>query len=102
MACRAQQVDRFARGADRRQHLPLPDGVRCYAVAATTGQESGDLKDRLLGDGLVPLDSALGRHKNPARCLAFAEHRQWIGYGMNHLDLLSHGEVFVQLRQWLQ
>ncbi len=94
--------DRFARGADRRQHLPLPDGVRCYAVAATTGQESGDLKDRLLGDGLVPLDSALGRHKNRARCLAFAEQRQWIGYGMNHLDLLSHGEVFVQLRQWLQ
>lgn len=94
--------DRFARGADRRQHLPLPEGVRCYAVAATTGQESGDLKDRLLGDGLVPLDSALGRHRTPARCLAFAEHRQWIGYGMNHLDLLGHGEVIAQLRRWLQ
>lgn len=94
--------DRFARGADRRQHLPLPDGLRCYAVAATTGQESGDLKDRLLGDGLVPLDSALGRHKNPARCLGFAEPRQWIGYGMNHLDLLGRGEVFAQLKQWLQ
>jgi pimeloyl-ACP methyl ester carboxylesterase len=94
--------DRFARGADRRQHLPLPDGVRCYAAAATTGQESGDLKDRLLGDGLVPLDSALGRHKNPARCLPFAEHRRWIGYGMNHLDLLGHGEVSAQLQRWLQ
>jgi len=93
--------DRFARGADRRQHLPLPDGVRCYAVAATTGQESGDLKDRLLGDGLVPLDSALGRHKNPARTLAFPEHRQWIAYGMNHLGLLNRAEVFAQLRQWL-
>ena len=23
--------DRFARGADRRQPVPLPDGVRCYA-----------------------------------------------------------------------
>ena len=93
--------DRFARGADRRQHLPLPEGVRCYAVAATTGQESGDLKDRLLGDGLVPLDSALGRHKNPARTLDFPEQRQWIGYGMNHLELLNRAEVFAQLRQWL-
>jgi len=94
--------DRFARGADRRQHLPLPDGVRCYAVAATTGQESGDLKDRLLGDGLVPLDSALGRHKNPARSLAFAEDRQLTCQRMNHLDLLNRPEVFSRLQQWLR
>ena len=93
--------DRFARAADRRQHLPLPEGLRCYAVAATTGQASGDLKDRVLGDGLVPLDSALGRHKDPARTLAFAEDRQWVGYGMNHLALLHRAEVFAQLRQWL-
>jgi pimeloyl-ACP methyl ester carboxylesterase len=93
--------DRFARGADRRQHLPLPDSARCYAIAASIGAQTGDLKDRLLGDGLVPLDSALGRHKDAARTLAFAEHRQWIGYGMNHLDLLARPEVFAQLRQWL-
>jgi pimeloyl-ACP methyl ester carboxylesterase len=93
--------DRFARGTDRRQHVPLPDTVRCFALAATTGQASGDLKDRLLGDGLVPLDSALGRHKNLARTLAFPAERQWIGYGMNHLDLLNRPEVFAQLRQWL-
>ena len=94
--------DRFARGADRRQPVPLPDKVRCFTIAATTGAQSGDLKDRLLGDGLVPLDSALGRHKDPARTLAFAKDRQWIGYGMNHLDLLSRPEVFAQLRQWLR
>ena len=50
----------------------------------------------------MPLDSALGRHKDPARTLAFAKDRQWIGYGMNHLDLLSRPEVFAQLRQWLR
>jgi pimeloyl-ACP methyl ester carboxylesterase len=97
--------DRFARGADRRQHVPLPDPIRCHAVAASIGQQGGDLKSRLLanglGDGLVPLDSALGRHKDPARTLAFAEHRQWVGYGMNHLDLLNRAEVLAQLRQWL-
>jgi len=93
--------DRFVRGADRRQPLPLPTGVRCYAVAASTGQQTGDLKDRLLGDGLVPLDSALGRHRDPRRCLAFTEERQWVGYGLNHLDLLCHAEVYAQLRRWL-
>ena len=94
--------DRFARHADTRQPVRLPEATRCYAVAATTGQESGDLKDRLLGDGLVPLDSALGRHKIAARTLGFPEHRQWIGYGMNHLELLNRAEVHAQLRQWLQ
>ena len=94
--------DRFARGSDRRQPVPLPDAVRCYAVAASIGEKTGDLKDRLLGDGLVPLDSALGRHKAAARTLAFARQRQWIGYGMNHLDLLSRPEVFTQLQQWLR
>jgi pimeloyl-ACP methyl ester carboxylesterase len=94
--------DRFARVTDRRHHLPLPDGVRCFAAAATLGSQDGDLKDRLLGDGLVPLDSALGRHHDPARSLAFAKDRQWVGYGMNHLDLLSRPEVYAQLRTWLQ
>ncbi len=93
--------DRFERSADRRLHLPLPGNVRCYAAAASIGQRSGDLKDRMLGDGLVPLASALGRHADPERTLAFAADRQWIGYGMNHLDLLHRAELYSQLRQWL-
>jgi len=93
--------DRFARGADRRQPVPLPDHVRCFAAAASIGARSRDLKDRLLGDGLVPLDSALGRHQDPARTLDFAEDRQWVGYGMNHLDLLNRAEVYAQLKRWL-
>jgi pimeloyl-ACP methyl ester carboxylesterase len=94
--------DRFARDTDRRQPVALPQDVRCYAVASSIGQQSGDLKDRMLGDGLVPLDSALGRHRTAARCLAFAEDHQWIGYGINHLDLLSHPEVYAQVLRWLQ
>ena len=94
--------NRFARGADRRQHLPLPDSARCFAVAACIGQSGETLKHRLLGDGLVLLDSALGRHPDPARGLNFAEDRQWVGQGMNHLDLLSRTEVYSQLRRWLR
>jgi len=93
--------DRFARGADRRLPLPLPEGVRCYAAAAKLGDHAGTLKARLLGDGLVPLDSALGRHVEPARTLQFAEHRQWVGQGLGHLDLLGSTELYAQLRDWL-
>jgi hypothetical protein len=94
--------DRFAHGRDGRHPVPLPPRVRCHAVAGTLGQRDGDLKDRLLGDGLVPLDSALGRHRDPARTLAFAEDRQWVAYGTGHLALLSRPEVYAQLRQWLE
>lgn len=93
--------DRFARARDARMHVPLPEGVRCYAIAASTSGKRSDLKDRLLGDGLVPLASALGQHKRPDRCLAFPKRRQWIGHGMNHLDLLSSPEVYERIRKCL-
>lgn len=93
--------DRFERSGDQRRAVPLPDGVRCYTIAATTGKRVGDLSDRLLGDGLVPLHSALGHHVAPRLALSFPESRQWIGYGMNHLDLLRLPEVYARIRQWL-
>jgi pimeloyl-ACP methyl ester carboxylesterase len=93
--------DRFARRSDRRLHVPLPEDLRSFAVAATIGQRDGDVKDRLLGDGLVPLESALGQHRLASRCLKFDAERQWTGYGMHHLDLLNHAEVYAQLRRWL-
>lgn len=93
--------DRFAHVGDRRTAVPLPPKVQCYAVAATTGKKTGDISDTLLGDGLVPVASALGRHEDPSRNLAFAPENQWIGYGTNHLDLLSRNEVYQQLLRWL-
>ena len=93
--------DRFARSPAHHQHVPLPHGVRCFTAAASIGLETGDLKDRMLGDGLVPLDSALGRHPDPARCLAFTPQQQWIGYGLNHLALLNDPHVYERLRDWL-
>ncbi len=93
--------DRFAPGQPARCPPPLPDAVRCYAMAASLGRGDGGLKDRLLGDGLVPLASALGRHADPDRALPIAEERRWIGYGMNHLDLLSDADVYARLREWL-
>jgi pimeloyl-ACP methyl ester carboxylesterase len=82
-------------------HVPLPAHVRCYAVAASLGDREGDLKHRLLGDGLVPLESALGHHKSAAQTLHIAPERQWVGYGINHMELLNHPGVAAQLQQWL-
>jgi hypothetical protein len=83
------------------QFVSLPKGVRVHAVAATLCARRSTLVDRMLGDGLVPLDSALGRHADPERTLAIPRHRQWVGYRMGHLDLLSRPEVYAQLRDWL-
>jgi len=81
--------------------VPLPAGVECYAVAATLGSRRSLLAERLVGDGLVPLDSALGRHKDAARTLAFAKSHQSIAYETGHLELLCRPQVHSQLRTWL-
>jgi pimeloyl-ACP methyl ester carboxylesterase len=81
--------------------VPLPSGVACYAAAATLAARRSRVADRLLGDGLVPLDSALGRHTDRARALRIPRARQWIGHEMRHLEWLHRPEVYAQLRAWL-
>ena len=93
--------DRFARTGDARQPLPLPTGVKCYAAAAVRGKRTANPTGALLGDGLVPLDSALGRHADPRLALAIPPSQQWVRYGMGHLELLWQPEVFAQVRGWL-
>jgi len=93
--------DRFRRTPDSRVPVPLPDGVACYTVAATTAAKRSLLADRLLGDGLVPLHSALGQHDDPARTLAFAKPAQWIAYRTHHMALLHSPAVVQQVERWL-
>jgi pimeloyl-ACP methyl ester carboxylesterase len=62
--------DRFAQGADPRTVLSLPAGVACFALAGTLATAPSPSPP---GDGLVPVDSALGRHPQPERTLAFGE-----------------------------
>lgn len=82
----------------------LPTTARCFAVAGDLGPaaRSGGLKARLLGDGLVTVDSALGRHDSADRRLDFPADQQAVVYGTGHLDLLSSAEVFGQLQRWLR
>jgi pimeloyl-ACP methyl ester carboxylesterase len=86
---------------NEQEFVQLPQGVDCYALVATLGTRRGPVADRVIGDGLVPLDSALGQHRDPLRTLAIPKQRQWIGYEMGHLELLSRPEIYAQLRGWL-
>lgn len=93
--------NRFAHEADTRRHVPLPRGIRCYTIAGSTGKRPTDLRHRLLGDGLIPVDAALGRHAERARQLNFPASRQWVAFDTHHLDLLCRVEVYEKIRAWL-
>jgi len=96
-----QGKDRFRRQPDCRTPLPLPTGVACYAVAGTLAGRRSTVADRLVGDGLVPLRSALGQHDDPRHILAFDAAHQCVVPRCGHLQLLSHPEVLQALLGWL-
>jgi hypothetical protein len=84
------------------EFVPLPLGVQCYTAAAVRAAKRSLVSDRFIGDGLVPLDSALGRHRDTKRMQAIPENRQWIGYRMGHRELLNRPDVYKQISNWLQ
>jgi pimeloyl-ACP methyl ester carboxylesterase len=92
-----QGRDRFAPSGDDRTPLPLPANVASYAIAGTM---SAPGSDKLAGDGLVPVDSALGRHARVELTLAFTD--EVIRYGTSHLDLLGRGGGYDAIHEWLR
>ncbi len=106
-----QGHDRFHKKPDSRTQVPLPlsskpgagvmAGVASFTIAATLSGPRSPIADRLIGDGLVPLPSALGEHADPARTLAFDKSARRIVYRTSHMALLSSPEVAEQLLTWL-
>jgi pimeloyl-ACP methyl ester carboxylesterase len=82
----------------RRTFTALPRGVKCFAVAGTTGKRDRDWRDSLLGDGLVPVASALAVQENGS---VFPKARQHVAYETNHMQLLNDQSVYQRLREWL-
>jgi hypothetical protein len=83
----------------------LPEHIACFALAATRRPSPGLLNDTLgdlVGDGLVPVASALGRHADAEASLPIPDAHQRVVYGLNHFDLLSDRTVYAQLRRWLR
>jgi pimeloyl-ACP methyl ester carboxylesterase len=71
----------------------LPAGVAAFAVAGTLAKDENDFAGGLLGDGLVPVASALGLDLPP--------ENQWIAYGTGHLRLVASPAVCEKLEAWL-
>lgn len=93
---------RFDHAPDDREVLSLPAGVHYFAAAATLGKTLGDPKDTMLGDGLVPVDSALGQHPESQRCLYFSPSQKALFFQHSHWDLLYRPEVGQQILEWLK
>jgi hypothetical protein len=93
--------DRFHRRPDGRQMVALPEDVACYTLAASLADSRSTLSNRLLGDGLVPLQSALGHHEKAQRKLLFENESHRIFYQMNHMQLLHSPKVIRQIHRWL-
>jgi len=90
---------RGPRGAGRKAR---PEALlQADAKADPQAGLQADVKGRLLGDGLVPLASALGQHADPALALAFLPEHQAVVWGTNHMQLLSSLPVQAQLQRWL-
>lgn len=86
-----------------RQRVPLPQGVACYAVAATRSEEgTAEPARSLRGDGLVSLASAWGEHQDPTRALELPATHKRLLTAANHWDLLSRAEVADWLTAWLK
>ena len=100
LAADAGPVDKDAPGA--KGAPALPRGVKCYVVAASRQADAGSPGQKLQGDGLVPVASALGQHKDAAMALTVPAARQRVFFGLNHFDLLSSAEVCHQLEHWLR
>ncbi len=95
-----QHGDRFAHSR-KKIPVPLPEGVDCYAIGVSIAKAPVDSGGPSMGDGLIPIRSALGQHTDKRQRLNIPESQQWVGYGMHHLDLLDNAEVYAQLRKWL-
>ena len=93
--------DRFEPGNDSRLPVPLPTNIQCYTIAGTTGKKEGDARDKLLGDGLVLVNSALGKHKEESLTLLFPKEHQWLSDGSHHMYLLNPPDVYMKIKEWL-
>jgi hypothetical protein len=93
--------DRHDQRHDDRRPLPLPSGVACCAIAGCLAERAQGVRARLVGDGLVPVESALGEHADPARDLAFPPSRRRVFTSTGHWDLLSRVDVYEQVRKWI-
>jgi len=87
---------------DHRQRVDIPAGINAHAFAASRSQKPAHRASELRNDGLVPVQSALGQHRDQARCIALPEDRQHLFCDTNHFQLLSSPTVYRRLRDCIK
>ena len=86
----------------KREPVRLPAHVRAHAVAASTQAIAGKRDHhRARGDGLVPVRSALGLHRDPRLGIGIPASRQLVVGRTGHLGLLGSQAVSERLLDWL-
>ncbi len=86
---------------DFRHPTHLPSHVSTYCIASTLAKSHSDSStSRLLGDGLVTIESALGED-SAEHALFVPEGRKAVFYGVSHLNLLYNERVHKQVIAWL-
>ncbi len=86
---------------DVRTYVPLPAKVRCYVVAASKQVAPPQKNERVFGDGLVAVKSALGQHQQPSLSLKIVAENQLLVYGVDHFQLLCNPSVGKRLSDWM-
>ncbi|WP_257387926.1 lipase family alpha/beta hydrolase [Tahibacter caeni] len=98
--------DRDRPRGERRDAAPeaLPDigEARWFLAAATLAGSSDGTRARWIGDGLVPVPSALGQHADPSLSLQLPDTQRHVFRGLGHMDLMNHPRVYERLRDWAQ
>lgn len=101
-------LDREPNGTDdgpergqRQTAVKLPGHVVAHAIAGSLASNPSARHAGMLGDGLVPIDSALGRHEDPQRRLAIEPHHQTVFANTGHLQLLRQPAVYHTIRDWM-
>jgi pimeloyl-ACP methyl ester carboxylesterase len=84
--------------ADHRQWVGIPDGVNVHTIAASRSPSDSADESKLSGDGLVPVASALGQHRDDARSLNLPESHQHLFLDTNHFKLLGSPAVYRTIR----
>ncbi len=92
---------RFDKNRDERNYLPLPGHVSCFAIAGSRTKALDNALLGLQGDGLVPVDSALGRHKDAAKSLGFEASNTYTEFDCTHLGLLNRRSILQIMKGWL-
>ena len=99
---RSAGIQDLRHGLPHADAMPMPAGVRSYLIAGSlqhAGMRRGGRHPR--GDGLVPVASAFGEHRDPRRSLHVPDERKRLVHDTGHIALLGSAQVHAQLREWL-